>query len=126
MRISKFRFFTEDNYKAILKKWLKSGNKKQRTISQQTHVVKLYWKTIFLFIFFLLFLSKGFVIDSFLLGATYNLGQVFTFILYLSLCEKCPYPEFFQSVFSRIWTEFGEILYIRTRKTSNTDTFHAV
>ena len=30
--------------------------------------------------------------------------------------EKCPYSEFFQSVFSRI----------RTRKTPNTDTFHAV
>ena len=23
--------------------------------------------------------------------------------------EKCPYSEFFWSVFSRIWTEYGEI-----------------
>ena len=28
------------------------------------------------------------------------------------LCEKCPYSEFFWSVFSRIWTEYGEILHI--------------
>ena len=25
------------------------------------------------------------------------------------LREKCPYSEFFCSVFSRIWTEYGEI-----------------
>ena len=29
-----------------------------------------------------------------------------------SLREKCPYSEFFWSVFSRIWTEYGEILLI--------------
>ena len=50
--------------------------------------------------------------------------------------EKCPYSEFFWSVFSRIRTEYGEILRtlsiqsecgkIRTRKTPNTDTFLAV
>ena len=28
------------------------------------------------------------------------------------LCEKSPYSEFFRSVFSRIWTENGEILSI--------------
>ena len=27
-----------------------------------------------------------------------------------ALREKCPYSEFFSSVFSRIWTEYGEIL----------------
>ena len=27
----------------------------------------------------------------------------------LTLPEKCPYWEFFWSVFSRIWTEYGEI-----------------
>ena len=26
------------------------------------------------------------------------------------LREKCPYLEFFWSVFSRVWTEYGEIL----------------
>ena len=50
------------------------------------------------------------------------------------MCEKCPYSEFF--LFSRIWTEYGEIRSIshysvrmreiRTRKTPNTDTFYAV
>ena len=55
-----------------------------------------------------------------------------------SLREKCPYLELFWSVFSRIWTEYGdtEILRIspylvrmwktRTRITLNTDTFNAV
>ena len=28
----------------------------------------------------------------------------------ITLREKCPYSEFFWSVFSRIWTEYGEIL----------------
>ena len=28
--------------------------------------------------------------------------------------EKCPYPEFFWSVFSRIWTEYGKILTLFT------------
>ena len=27
-----------------------------------------------------------------------------------TLCEKCPCLELFWSVFSRIWTEYGEIL----------------
>ena len=30
----------------------------------------------------------------------------------LTLRKKCPYSEFFWSVFSRIWTEYGEILRI--------------
>ena len=29
--------------------------------------------------------------------------------LWLTLREKCPYSEFFWSVFSRFWTEYGEI-----------------
>ena len=29
-----------------------------------------------------------------------------------ALREKCPYSGFFWSVFSRIWTEYGEILRI--------------
>ena len=37
--------------------------------------------------------------------------------------EKCPYSEFSWFVFSCIRTECGKI---RTRKTPNTDTFHAV
>ena len=47
-------------------------------------------------------------------------------ILALTLCEKYSHSEFFWSVFSRIQTEYGEIRSIRTRKTPNTDTFHAV
>ena len=53
-----------------------------------------------------------------------------------SLREKCPYSEFFWSVFSRIRTEYGQMLVsfrihsecekIRIRKTPNTDTFHTV
>ena len=50
-----------------------------------------------------------------------------------SLRKKCPYSEFFWSVFSRIQTEYGEIQIIQsecgkiwTRKTPNTDTFHAI
>ena len=33
-------------------------------------------------------------------------------MLMSSLCEKCPKTEFFWSVFSRIWTEYGDLLYI--------------
>ena len=66
--------------------------------------------------------------------------------LFYALREKCPYSELFWSAFSRIWTEYGEILHvfeygeilplspriqsecgkIRTRITPNTDTFYAV
>ena len=28
----------------------------------------------------------------------------------LALREKCPYSEFFQSIFSRIWTEYEDLL----------------
>ena len=38
----------------------------------------------------------------------------------MSLREKCPYSELFWSVFS------PNAKKIHTRKTSNTDTFHAV
>ena len=37
--------------------------------------------------------------------------------------EKCPCSDLFWSVFSRIQSEYGKI---RTRITSNTDTFYAV
>ena len=50
-----------------------------------------------------------------------------------SLREKCPYSEFFWSVFSCIPTQYGVSLHnqseygkIRTRRIPNTDTFHAV
>ena len=33
-------------------------------------------------------------------------------VLLLTLCEKCPYSELFWSVFSHIWTEYGEIHHI--------------
>ena len=36
-----------------------------------------------------------------------------------ALCEKCPYSELFWSVFSDIWTEYGEIYSVRMRE--NTD-----
>ena len=56
----------------------------------------------------------------------------------VTLREKCPYSESFWSVFSRIRTEYEEILYgislriqskcgkIRTRINPNTSTFHEV
>ena len=56
--------------------------------------------------------------------------------LTLSLRKKCLYLEFFWSVFSRIWTEYGEIRSISPyavrmrentdRKTANTDSFYAM
>ena len=62
---------------------------------------------------------------------------------YPSLRKKCPYSEFFWSVFPRIWTKYGDLLRftkygdvnlriqfkcgkIRTRKTPNMDTFYAM
>ena len=57
--------------------------------------------------------------------------------LYLLGCRMCialpkkrPYSEFFCSVFARIRAEYGRIsrisTYLRTRKTSDMDTFHTV
>ena len=50
-----------------------------------------------------------------------------------TLCKKCPYLEFFWSVFSRIRTEYSVSLPILseckkmpTRKSPNTNTFHAL
>ena len=53
------------------------------------------------------------------------------------MCKKCPYLEFFWSVFLYIWVEYAEIRSIslriqfecvetRTKETPNTDTFQAV
>ena len=53
-----------------------------------------------------------------------------------ALREQCLYSEFFRSVFSSIWTEYGEMRSISLysahmrentvkKKTPNTDTFHA-
>ena len=42
----------------------------------------------------------------------------------LPLREKCPYSEFFWSIFPRIWTEYGEIGRISphlVRMKENTD-----
>ena len=63
---------------------------------------------------------------------------MYMFLRHVTAHEKCPYLEFFQSVFSRIRTEYGEMRSIevslriqfeyrkiRTKKTPNTDTFHA-
>ena len=52
-----------------------------------------------------------------------NTCSRFLIFSHCSLREKCPYAEFFWSAFSSIWTECRKI---RTRKTPNTDTFHAV
>ena len=58
------------------------------------------------------------------------------FLFHLRLCtlrKKCPYSELFWSAFSRIWTEYGEILCIQSECgkmrfgiTPNMDTFYAV
>ena len=43
--------------------------------------------------------------------------------------EKCPYPEFFWSVFSRIWTEYEEIIRISSYSVwlrENTYSFHTL
>ena len=57
-------------------------------------------------------------------------------LLEVHCVKKCLFSEFFWSVFSRIWTEYGEIPSVSpysvrmqettARKTPNTDTFHAV
>ena len=55
-------------------------------------------------------------------------------VLSFTLRGKRPYSKFFWSVFSHIRTEYEEVSLriqsncrkIRTRKTPNTDTFHAV
>ena len=54
----------------------------------------------------------------------------------ITLREKCPYSEFYWSVFSPIWTEYEEIQSIsphlvqmreiRTRKNPNMYSFYAV
>ena len=56
---------------------------------------------------------------------------VWKFKLFITLRGKCPYSEFFWSVITRIWTEYGENIQfkcekIRTGKTPNTNTFYAV
>ena len=74
-------------------------------------------------------------------GMTFNQCKYFISLdLYVvpllpSLCENRPCSEFFQFVFSCIRTEYRETVSlriqskwgeIRTRKTPNTDTFHAL
>ena len=49
-------------------------------------------------------------------------GSVFL-LKKFQLLEKRPYSEFFWSLFSHIWAEYGKI---PTRKTPNTGTFHVV
>ena len=54
-------------------------------------------------------------------------GNVFTMLVgELSLREKCPFWEFFWSVFSHIRTEYGPIAGKYEKNPSNMDTFHAV
>ena len=40
-----------------------------------------------------------------------------------ALRKKCPNSDFFWSIFSGIWTEYGKI---QNRKNSNADSFHTV
>ena len=63
-------------------------------------------------------------------------GRQFVHVIHscYSLRKKCLYSKLFWFAFSRIWTEYGEILCIspysvgkmRTRLIPNTDTFYAV
>ena len=41
-----------------------------------------------------------------------RISNAYFFYIYYSLSKKCPYSELFWSVFSRIWTEYGEIPYL--------------
>ena len=86
------------------------------------------------------FLSKPYNPKTMLLESTMktSVEKVTTLkhLVKYTLCEKCPNTEFFWSVFSCIWTEYGEILRslriqsecgkIRIRKIPCLDTFHAV
>ena len=42
----------------------------------------------------------------------FSLYSVFNVFNLLSLRKMCPYSEIFRSIFSRIWTEYGEIICI--------------
>ena len=63
-------------------------------------------------------------------------GKLHFFLYSVTLRKNCPYSEFSCSACTRIRTEYGgyevsfriqsECAKIRTRKTLNTDTFHAV
>ena len=62
-----------------------------------------------------------------------KMGKRKKVMLMIALGEKCPYLEFFGSVFSRIRTDYSVYLHIqsecrkmRTKKFPNTDFFHAV
>ena len=74
-------------------------------------------------------------------NCSFSAGGLFKYVWFFNedralkaLRKKYPYLEFFWSVFSCIRIEYGEILHciqakcwkIRTRKTANTETFHAV
>ena len=50
----------------------------------------------------------------YLLNASGRLVPILMKNLKIPLREKCPYSEFFWFAFSRIWTEYEEILQIRT------------
>ena len=52
---------------------------------------------------------------------TFHMLKIEILSFEIELSEKCPYLEFFWSIFSRIHTKFKEI---RTRKTPNS--FYAV
>ena len=85
-----------------------------------TNSFRISWK----FIILNIWSNSSWFLLNFSLGFVLNAGN----ILNNTIREKCPYSEFFWSVFSdcvslRIQSECRKI---RTRKTPNTDTFHAV
>ena len=66
---------------------------------------------------------EKYVLNYFVYVFSCGFNKFSTAILIESLRKKFPYALFFWSVFSRSWAEYGKI---RTRKTPNTGTFHAV
>ena len=45
---------------------------------------------------------------------TWTLWEILQFFQWITVHKKCPSSELFWSVFSRIWTEYGQILHIST------------
>ena len=74
---------------------------------------------------FFLKIFRRFFCDIKSVFAKYNYSwSSATLFPFTALCDKCPHSELFWSVFSRIWTEYGEILRISPcsiRMRENTD-----
>ena len=90
-------------------------------------VDQIYWQSLVLVFYHFIqrVIRWIFLHDSFLLE--------YISVIFISLGENCLYSEFFWSLFSCIWTDYGEIVHIflhsvqmRTRKVSNTEVFQAI